>query len=58
MISKRASGVTSPSMAPFTSLMTVKKIKHIVSGSNIGMGNVSNVLQTVIESIRIHSAKL
>ena len=53
-----ASAVTSPSMAPFTALMMIKKIKDIVSGSNIGMGNVSNVLQTVIESIRIHSTKL
>ena len=32
-----ASAVTSPSMAPFTALMTIKKIKHIVPGSNIGM---------------------
>ena len=32
-----ASGVTSPSMAPFTALMTIKKIKHIVPGSNTGM---------------------
>ena len=53
-----ASGVTSPSMAPFAVLMTSQKIKDIVSGSNIGMRNVSNLLQTVIESIRILSAKL
>ena len=32
-----ASGVTSLSMAPFTALMTIKKIKHIVPVSNIGM---------------------
>ena len=31
------SGVTSPSMAPFTALMMIKKIKHIVPGLNIGM---------------------
>ena len=53
-----ASGVTSLSMALFVVLMTIKKIKDIVSGSNIGMRNVSNLLQTVIESIRILSAKL
>ena len=53
-----ASGVTSPSMAPFAVLMTSQKIKDIVSGSNIGMRNVSNLLQTVIESIRLLSAKL
>ena len=53
-----ASGVTSWSMALFAVLMTIKKIKDIVSGSNIGMRNVSNLLQTVIESIRILSAKL
>ena len=53
-----ASGVTSRSMALFAVLMTIKKIKDIVSGSNIGMRNVSNLLQTVIESIRILSTKL
>ena len=53
-----ASGVTSRSMALFAVLMTIKKIKDIVSGSNIGMKNVSNLLQTVIESIRILSAEL
>ena len=53
-----ASGVTSRYMALFAVLMTIKKIKDIVSGSNIGMRNVSNLLQTVIESIRILSAKL
>ena len=53
-----ASGVTSLSMAPFAVLMTSKKIKDIVSGLNIGMRNVSNLLQTVIESIRLLSAKL
>ena len=52
------SGVTLRSMALFAVLMTIKKIKDIVSGSNIGMRNVSNLLQTVIESIRILSAKL
>ena len=53
-----ASGVTLLSMAPFVALMTIKKIKDIVSGLNIGMRNVSNMLQMVIECIRIHSAKL
>ena len=52
-----ASGVTLRSMALFAVLMTIKKIKDIVSGSNIGMRNVSNLLQTVIESIRILSTK-
>ena len=53
-----AAGVTSRSMALFAVLITIKKIKDIVSGSNIGMRNVSNLLQTVIECIRILGAKL
>ena len=45
------------SRAPITALLTMKKMKHVVSGTNRRMRNVSNVLQAIIESIRIHSAE-